>query len=539
MIGLILLSVAAAESYDLSALEQSKASVPPTEENLEAGAALFEMRCAPCHGYEGAGDGAAAPYLLPRPRDFTLGLFKFRSTKNGELPTDADLYRIISRGVPGTAMPAWGEGEYTLSETERWQLVHQVKRLALYADFTDPAFDPYREDAAGFENSPRVLDEAALARGREIFTDENRGGCVRCHGNQGRGDGKKEKILHDDWGDNLWPADLTDPSRLKNGTGAHELFRTFSTGLNGTPMPSFTNSLDVDELWDLAAYVESLQVPLSDGSQMLLQAEAVEGEPPLDPEDVFWDELPGMEIPMTGQVIVSPRHQNHTVSRVWIRAAYGPESLAFHLSWNDRSYSDDVPDDATETWPDTVDDTYVTRDELSEHWHQLPDRVAVQLPVKKPDGPVRPHFFWGNSGKAVQLLTWRADTDEAEEQNAKGWTRLPQAQDEESQALEVSSKFVEGRWEVVLRRPLSSEDVRHDLSLAAGDQVPFALQVWDGGNGETGRVCSISSWYYLQLKTRTPVHGMALSGLSFLLSLGAIQAAVRWSRRQPPEKETT
>ncbi|MEK6572509.1 MAG: cytochrome c, partial [Bacteroidota bacterium] len=53
----------------------------------EAGKALYEKYCSTCHGLEGKGEGAAAVYLSPKPRDFTEGIFKFQSTPAGALPT--------------------------------------------------------------------------------------------------------------------------------------------------------------------------------------------------------------------------------------------------------------------------------------------------------------------------------------------------------------------------------------------------------------------------------------------------------------------
>src|SRR5207245_8634844 len=73
------------------------------------GKAVYVKWCAGCHGDGGAGDGAAAAYMLPRPRNFTSGLYKIRTSASGQLPTDADLERAIDEGLPGSAMPG-GKG---------------------------------------------------------------------------------------------------------------------------------------------------------------------------------------------------------------------------------------------------------------------------------------------------------------------------------------------------------------------------------------------------------------------------------------------
>ena len=76
-------------------------------ELVEQGRSIYFRRCSFCHGLLGDGNGPAADYLDPRPRDFTLGTFKFRTTQSGELPTDEDLFRTVSRGLSGTGMQAF------------------------------------------------------------------------------------------------------------------------------------------------------------------------------------------------------------------------------------------------------------------------------------------------------------------------------------------------------------------------------------------------------------------------------------------------
>ena len=78
-----------------------------TEAQRESGKALYLKYCAQCHGEKGDGEGYATSHLRPRPRDFTTGKFKIRTTPNGALPTHQDLVNIIRRGMPYTSMPAW------------------------------------------------------------------------------------------------------------------------------------------------------------------------------------------------------------------------------------------------------------------------------------------------------------------------------------------------------------------------------------------------------------------------------------------------
>ena len=88
-----------------------------SSENVAAGRELYQQRCLPCHGPRGRGDGPAGAALDPRPADLLLHVPQH---------TDGELYYFISRGVPGSAMPAW---RTVLSESERWQLVQYLHEI--------------------------------------------------------------------------------------------------------------------------------------------------------------------------------------------------------------------------------------------------------------------------------------------------------------------------------------------------------------------------------------------------------------------------
>jgi Cytochrome C oxidase, cbb3-type, subunit III len=78
-----------------------------TDAQHGTGRTLYLKYCSQCHGEKGDGEGYAAIHLYPRPRNFTTGKFKIRTTPNGALPTHQDLVNIIRRGMPYTSMPAW------------------------------------------------------------------------------------------------------------------------------------------------------------------------------------------------------------------------------------------------------------------------------------------------------------------------------------------------------------------------------------------------------------------------------------------------
>ena len=113
-----------------------------TEAQRESGKKLYLKNCSQCHGEKGDGEGYAAPHLRPRPRNFTTGKFKVRTTPNGALPTHQDLVNIIRRGMPYTSMPAWPN----LADQEVSDLAYFITTFS--PEFSNPENVPRRGVAA-------------------------------------------------------------------------------------------------------------------------------------------------------------------------------------------------------------------------------------------------------------------------------------------------------------------------------------------------------------------------------------------------------
>lgn len=229
---------------------------------IATGRRLYEGNCVQCHGPEGRGDGYGAPFLVPPPRDFTGGQFKFRTTSSGALPTDDDLFRTIARGADGTGMPPW---KYLLSDEERWALVDYIKTF-------EPRFGTARAlKAMPLPDVP--AKSRSVDRGREVYAKMQ---CSKCHGADGRGVGPSSNTMVDTKGRHVNARDFTQPASYRTGWTEREIVRTLETGMNGVPMPSYSGVMSSQEEYDLAAYVMSLSKHGS-GNQKRQVAKSMEG----------------------------------------------------------------------------------------------------------------------------------------------------------------------------------------------------------------------------------------------------------------------
>jgi mono/diheme cytochrome c family protein len=210
------------------------------------GARHYRRYCIGCHGPLGDGEGENAPWVEPfKPRNFTLGIFKCRSTPTGTLPTDEDLFRTLHRGLNTSAMPHWS----ALTDQMRADLVAYVKHFS-------PRFATEKPGTPiQIPPEPEVTPER-VKQGREVFA---RVQCWKCHGVTGRGNGPSASTLVDDQNNPDPPFDFHDTDRFKCGSTDQDLYKIFMTGLDGSPMPSWSDNIKPDEAWSLVFYMRSLQ----------------------------------------------------------------------------------------------------------------------------------------------------------------------------------------------------------------------------------------------------------------------------------------
>lgn len=484
--------------------------LPATPEVIEAGKKIYERRCLPCHGVNGAGDGPAADTMNPRPRDFTRGLFKLKSTQHGELPTDEDLFRTISRGIPGSGMPSW---KRLLSEDERLQVIAYIKTFSeRFKENPSPKLIPVGKEPP---RSPELIK-----MGKDLF--EGKAQCILCHGKSGRGNGAIAEAIVDSWGNPLYPRNLTKSWLYKGGNEVKDIFLRISGGIEGTPMPAFLDKLTEEERWAIAYYVKSIQKPAPSGSRVVIESRPVSEEIALDPTAPLWQEGEAVEVLMSGQVHVPPRNQDPTVDVVLIKSVYNEKEIAFWLEWDDRTQNVTHQETEQTKKMEAADfsATYPVLYPPSVRLRGLRDAAALQFPVKVPQGPEKPHFFLGDPGRPVNLWVWKADLQTVEEQNAKGYKTPPTVQPPVSQQAQGKGVFDDGVWRVVIKRPLTTGDVANDIQFTPGQLIPVAVHIWDGANGETGLRRAISSWYFVTLKTRVPAWVYLFTAFAVVVTAG-------------------
>jgi len=208
--------------------------------NTPTGPRIYAQRCAVCHGPDGRGNGPAAPSLIPRPRDFTLGQFKYKTTPVDRPPSEADLISTVRDGLHASAIPYFGD---LLSEAELRDVVTFIRGLSRI---------PSGAKEVSLTVPPRVPDDkASRARGAQHYQSQ---GCATCHGADVRGG----ITLKDAKGYPVITRDLTAPWTFRGGSAPDQVWLRLTTGLAPGPMPSFAPTTTPRERWDLVSYVLSL-----------------------------------------------------------------------------------------------------------------------------------------------------------------------------------------------------------------------------------------------------------------------------------------
>ena len=499
----------------------------PAAEDIEAGKRVYFTKCVWCHGVDGGGDGPSADRLWPRPRNFNQGTFKIRHTASGELPLpQMDLFQTVTHGLPGSAMPSW---EGILSEDQRRQVIafvtSQLVKDRKFDDKDTETFTVLQLDSL----KPIPPSKESLEKGAQLVVDKK---CIECHGVEGHGDGNAFN-LKDDWGFPIQPASWhkcwnfrgsrQDPYNVKN------IFRTFSTGVNGTPMPSFADNTTIEERWHIANFVQSLCErdakgnpleidPLTDKpkTNFVIRSGPIEGEIPADPENELWQKRVRRIVALGGQITHKPRNFVNRLDDVWVKSIYNDKHIAFMFQWEDRSKS--VAEGKRPFQPTQVNlDEYGIKEQppktgepdsiaaKQNNYTVYNDAFAFEFPVKWQElpPPEKPRFFWGDQKYPVDIVKWEADGS-LRAFAGTGWDQDFEERDDFAEKMKLlKAEWKDGLWTLMIQRPLKG-DYDEDTYFEMGKYIPTVFFAWDGHNGDVGRKLAVSAFYYTILEPPIP-----------------------------------
>lgn len=471
------------------------------EGSLARGRNIYLHMCVFCHGKDGNGGGTATDYLYPWPRDFRMGIFKFRSTPTDTLPRDEDLYRTIIKGIPGTSMPAWGDA---LSAQDTWALINLIKNFS-------PRFSKEPQGEKITINQPPQVTPQLIAKGKELFTKHK---CSACHGQSLRGDGRLAESLLDAWKHAVFVHDITVPGYYKGGFEAKDIFRTVSTGLDGTPMGSYAHLPEQDR-WALVHYIRSQFTREFKKAEFETDVYSFRKDFELntDVNSPIWD-----GVKSTNLVLRPLAARRDAIEVINFASVNNGEQLAIRLKWED---------------PTKNAFSEVTQDYFR-------DGVAVQFALGNvtlhTHGHNEPFFGMGNRGKPVNIWHWKSGLEETleaegdqeyagdldmdalifggtmsnpvaklnltsenavEELNAEGFGTIT-PQPAENQNVEGYGEWKDGVWTVVFLRDMLKTG-KWDTGFIRKDPTLVALAVWDGVKEDRNGRKVISVWQRLSI----------------------------------------
>ena len=505
--------------------QEGKRPDPVLKDKLELGKKTYFKRCVWCHGVEGGGDGPSADRLFTRPRNFIQGTFKIRWTDSGELPLDRNLIDTVKNGLPGSAMPAWGN---VLSEDEITSVVQFVKTLVQDRDFMDEDEEVFTQD---FGKNPwgttgpyhLGIPQADIDAGKEVFLKNK---CFECHGGEGRGDGNP--TMKDDWGFPIFAADWQQCWNFRGSRRNHydpfNVVRTVSTGLNGTPMPNFKDKITVEDRWKLAAFVNSLcprkkidklaSKPIND---FLIKSKFTKGPISTDFNDPMWqapdddftiksrpEGFTGKKnqrwhyVALAGQITRGERNFKPKVDNLWVMSNWSEEENAVYylVEYHNRFLS--------------VDPAF-------------PDAVAMQWPGQLGDlyGAEKPYFIYGDAKKPVDV--WKAnftvkDYNDTNAPNPNGYDLDVSVKELVGRGFDaisdketpggvtvVNSKYHQGRVKIMFKRSLTTENPdKTDVQIPVKAFIPLSFMQWSGWDKEHDEHMAISTWCYTILEPDNP-----------------------------------
>jgi len=459
------------------------------DDTVAAGKKLYAVQCAYCHGAQGKGDGEASDILFPRPRDFTHGEFRLRSTPKGSPPSDDDLFRTITWGVPGSAMPGFA----FLTNAERRSLIEFIKTLSSRLSVPEGR----RKPSIDTSGQP-PLDADMVQQGHKLYEELQ---CASCHGNEGKGDGNAVKTLQDDEGFPVLPRNFT-TGPFKGGASAKDIFLRISTGMEGTPMTSY-GQLGERERWQLAYYVQSLCkancAATSSEPHVILSARSKAQLPLNNPFSPAWKSAPQMRVPLISLWNRGPAQ----LPELSVRSLTDGKTIVFLVEWDDstRDVSTVRPQDFRDSValqffagpgsaPIAMGDRHseVTIWQWKADWQEQVDGgtstgMKEAHPFMVDNSYPRPAVAALEAGNQNALVRRASSVEEATARGFGTITPKPAA----NQHVTGKGIWRDGKWHVVLYRALAG-----DSGIAARTSMSFAI--WNGSESQRNGEKAVSNW---------------------------------------------
>lgn len=482
---------------------------PPANRSI-----VYEQHCAACHGVAGDGNGPASVWLYPKPRNFSAGQFKIKSTPGQALPTDEDLFQSITRGLPGSSMPGFAY----LSEQERREVVQFVKFLTARTDASGKRVNLF-EEAAVRRDSVKPVEVPAepaatvqeLTIGREVF---KRMQCALCHGETGAGDGPQVPTLKDTAGLPVRPRDFN-TGLFRGGHTGRDLYLRINNGLPGTPMiPYGDDVLKPEERWALVHYVQSLRrtdvavndlLAPEDNAIRVLRVRQI----PVDPMSSAWESLDPVRVPLNP---LWP--EPNQVYAVAVSAVTDGKKLAVLLQWRDELPQNtairvqDFQDAAALQFSLTGKYGFLGMGDAQNPvnlwswkagWQAeaegrgLPDMDSVYQSMHV-DAWTFTNYSTAHSAGNVTSQPHKTPIEDANAAGFGSFKSQPLAQ----QNVQGRGVWHDGFWNVIFIRDLKSKDAE-DVKIIAGKPVPVAFAIWNGEQGDRNGRKMVSNWYQLIL----------------------------------------
>ncbi len=494
---------------------------------------LYDLRCSVCHGEQGAGDGVAADRLYPRPRDFTLALFKYKTSPGTQPVRDEDLFNTIKFGLTATGMPGWSK---LMSDEQIKSLIPVLKRFDISATWAPESAEDEDFDDDGLylkDDFIKVTDiepldgqipytDDSVAKGKVAFEP-----CYECHGIDGRGDLRSGKRLADDWGYRIWPRDLNKPWSWRDTNRSTEkepekvrdeivksIYSRLSIGIPGTPMPAHRaegegneDPVSLEDRWHIANYVYSLREQNTAPGKGVIKAKKLEGKLPDSLDDEAWASAPVTSMRLVPNVIKEERLFTPLNDLVSVRALYNKEEIKFLIEVNDR----------TESLPGHEYSVSIQDEELTLY----SDAIAMQFPKEGAYtvSPMveKPLYRHGDAAHNTTMWYWNAGSidpkQEAQTMVLKGTgPNTPPEPMMSYKEVSAQGKWNNGRWQVLMTRKRAGTE--GEISFNEGEFIPVSFANWDGSNGEAGSKHTLSTWYWLLLPPESdPVKLYVIPGI--------------------------